>query len=479
MAEQDGITIKKSESFDEWYVQVMLKPGLVDYSAVSGCMILRPDAYFIWEQIQQFTDKEFKKIGIQNVYFPLFIPEKFLVKEKEHMEGFSPEVAWVTEAGNSKLDERLAIRPTSETIIYPSFSKWIRSWRDLPMRYNLWNNVVRWEFKHPVPLLRGREFLWNEGHTIFATDKEALAEEWEILGAYRKTTEELLALPGIMGRKTDKEKFAGAVFTSAIEHLLPDGKAIQGPDFHYDGQNFSKAFDITFLDKEKKKQYAYQNTWAISTREIGVMIAVHGDDKGLILPPKAAPVQVVIVPIYDSKNKEKILDEARKLEKKIKAEFRTKLDDREEFSPGWKYNEWELKGVPVRIEIGPKDVKNKQAVLVRRDTGKKQVVKVSKIIPEIKSLMDKIQKNIFERANDFLKKNTHKAKTYDELKSVLKTKGGIVQACWCGERTCEDKLKDDTGAKIINIPFKQEKLFSECIVCGKKAKVIANIAKSY
>jgi prolyl-tRNA synthetase len=261
--------------------------------------------------------------------------------------------------------------------------------------------------------------------------------------------------------------------------LLPDGKAIQGPDFHYDGQNFSKAFDITFLDKEKKKQYAYQNTWAISTREIGVMIAVHGDDKGLILPPKAAPVQVVIVPIYDSKNKEKILDEARKLEKKIKAEFRTKLDDREEFSPGWKYNEWELKGVPVRIEIGPKDVKNKQAVLVRRDTGKKQVVKVSKIIPEIKSLMDKIQKNIFERANDFLKKNTHKAKTYDELKSVLKTKGGIVQACWCGERTCEDKLKDDTGAKIINIPFKQEKLFSECIVCGKKAKVIANIAKSY
>lgn len=479
MTEQKGITVKKSENFSEWYSQVLQKAELADYSAVSGCLVLRPDAYFIWEQIQQFVDKEFKRIGIQNVYFPLFIPEKFLAKEKEHVEGFSPEVAWVTHAGDSKLDERLAVRPTSETIMYPSFAKWIRSWRDLPIRYNQWNNVVRWEFKHPVPFIRTREFLWNEGHTVFATEEEALAEEKEILGIYKKVTEELLALPGIVGRKTDKEKFAGAVFTSSIEHLMPDGKAIQGPDFHHDGQNFSKAFNITFLDKDGEKKYAYQNTWAITTREIGVMIAVHGDDKGLVLPPRIAPIQVVIVPIFDSKTKEKILSEAKELERKIKAKFRTKLDDREEFSPGWKYNEWELKGVPIRIEIGPRDVKNKQVILVRRDTGEKEAVKIDKVVLRIKILLDDIHKNIFAKACDFLKKNTHKVKTYDELKKILKTKGGILQACWCGERSCEDRVKEETGAKIVNIPFEQEKIFSGCIVCGKEAKVIANFAKSY
>jgi prolyl-tRNA synthetase len=477
MSEEMGLSVKKQD-FDKWYIEVILKSELADYSDVSGCIILRPDSYFVWEQIQRFTDDQFKKAGIQNVYFPLFIPEKFLNKEKEHVEGFSPEVAWVTETGNSKLDERLAIRPTSETIIYPSFSKWIRSWRDLPMRYNLWNNVVRWEFKHAVPFLRTREFLWNEGHTIFATQEEALAEEKEILGIYKKTTEDLLALPGLMGRKTDKEKFAGAMFSASIEHLMPDGIAIQGPDFHHDGQNFAKAFDITFLDKEKKKQYAWQNTWAITTREIGVMIAVHGDDKGLVLPPKVAPIQAVIVPIYDSKNREEILKEAKEIEKKIKTEFRTKLDDREEFSPGFKYNEWELKGVPIRMEIGPKDVKNKQVVLVRRDNNKKEIVKVDNVVSKLKEMIDDIHKSMFNKALDFLKSNTHKVKTYNEFKTVIK-KGGIIQSCWCGERKCEDKVKDDTGTKIINIPFEQEKVFCDCIVCGKKAKVVANFAKSY
>lgn len=477
MSEEMGLSVKK-EDFDKWYIEVILKSELADYSDVSGCIILRPDSYFIWEQIQRFTDDQFKKAGIQNVYFPLFIPEKFLNKEKEHVEGFSPEVAWVTQTGNSKLDERLAIRPTSETIIYPSFSKWIRSWRDLPMRYNLWNNVVRWEFKHAVPFLRTREFLWNEGHTIFATQEEALAEEKEILGIYKKTTEDLLALPGMMGRKTDKEKFAGAMFSASIEHLMPDGIAIQGPDFHHDGQNFAKAFDITFLDKEKKKQYAWQNTWAITTREIGVMIAIHGDDKGLILPPKVAPIQVVIVPIYDSKNREEILNEAKNLEKKLKTDFRIKLDDREEFSPGFKYNEWELKGVPIRMEIGPKDVKNKQVVLVRRDNNKKDIVKVDNVVSKLKEMIDDIHKNMFNKALDFLKSNTHKVKTYNEFKAVIK-KGGIIQSCWCGERHCEDKVKEYTGAKIINIPFEQEKVFCDCIVCGKKAKVVANFAKSY
>jgi prolyl-tRNA synthetase len=478
MSEELGLSVKKSENFDKWYIEVILKSELADYSAVSGCIILRPDAYFIWEQIQKFTDDQFKKAGIQNVYFPLFIPEKFLNKEKEHVEGFSPEVAWVTQTGNSKLDERLAIRPTSETIIYPSFSKWIRSWRDLPMRYNLWNNVVRWEFKHAIPFLRTREFLWNEGHTVFATEKEALAEEKEILGIYKKTTEDLLALPGLMGRKTDKEKFAGAMFSASIEHLMPDGIAIQGPDFHHDGQNFAKAFDITFLDKEKKKQHAWQNTWAITTREIGVMIAVHGDDKGLVLPPKVAPVQVVIVPIYDSKTREEILNEAKNLEKKLKTEFRTKLDDREEFSPGFKYNEWELKGVPIRIEIGPKDIKNKQAVMVRRDTNKKEIVRIDAIVSKTKDMIEDIQKNIFNKALDLLNDNTHIVKTYDEFKKIIK-KGGVIQTCWCGERKCEDKIKDDTGTKIINIPFDRKKIFCDCILCGKKAKMIANFAKSY
>ena len=458
MSEELGLTVKKSENFDEWYIQVILKSGLADYSDVSGCMILRPDAYFIWEQIQKHTDDDLKKVGIKNAYFPLFIPEKFLMKEKEHVDGFAPEVAWVTETGSSKLDERLAIRPTSETIIYPSYSKWIRSWRDLPMRYNLWNNVVRWEFKHAVPFLRSREFLWNEGHTVFATEKEALAEEKEIMGIYKRVTEDLLALPGFIGRKTEKEKFAGAVFTVAIEHILPDGRVIQGPDFHHDGQKFARAFDITFLDDKKNKQYAWQNTFAISTREIGVLIAVHGDDKGLVIPPKLAATQVVIVPIYNSDTMEEVLKEARKVEDKIKREFRTKLDDRTEISPGWKFNEWELKGVPIRIEIGPKDIKSKQVVLVRRDTLKKEAVKVSDVSTAIKSMLEEMNKNMYRNALEFLQKNTRKAKTYEELKKILKEKGGVVQAQWCGDRKCEEKLKEDTKAKIVNIPYDQDKV---------------------
>jgi Prolyl-tRNA synthetase len=297
------ITAKKSENFDEWYTQVILRSELMDYSPVSGCMVFRPLSYAIWEIIQRATDELFKKEGIQNVYFPLLIPERLLRKEQEHVEGFAPEVAWVTEAGNTKLEERLAIRPTSETIMYESFSKWIRSYRDLPLKLNQWNSVIRWEFKHPTPFLRSREFLWNEGHTVYATKEEAEAERDIILGIYSKITREYLALPGIIGKKTDKEKFAGAIATYSIEHLLPDGKAIQGPDFHLDGQNFSRAFEITFLNKEGKREYAWQNTWAITTREIGVMVATHSDDRGLVLPPKVAPIQVVIIPILDEKAK--------------------------------------------------------------------------------------------------------------------------------------------------------------------------------
>jgi prolyl-tRNA synthetase len=479
MARESAITVKKSEDFSKWYSQVLLKSGFIDYSAVSGCIVFRPDAYFIWERIQEVVDQELKKIGVVNVYFPLFIPEKMLAKEEEHVEGFSPEVAWVTHAGRTKLDERLAIRPTSETIMYPSYAKWIRSWRDLPLRFNQWNCVVRWEFKHPIPLLRTREFLWNEGHTVFATKEEAEAEKDLILGIYKKVTEEWLALPGILGKKTEKEKFAGAVASYSIEHLLPDGKAIQGPDFHHDGQKFSRAFSITFLDRNKRKQYAWQNTWAITTREIGVMAAVHGDDRGLIIPPKVAPIQVVIVPIFDVKTKPKVLAEARKIEKRIKSKFQVKLDDREGFTPGWKFNEWELRGVPLRVEIGPKDIKRAEVVLVRRDSGEKLTARIKGLTAEIERVLNDIQKNLFERAERELKRNTHRVKSYAQFKSILKSKRGILQACWCGERACEDRVKEETGAKIINLPLKQGRPFASCIYCGKEARFIANFAKSY
>src|SRR5579875_893324 len=343
------ITAKKTENFDEWYTQVILRSELMDYSPVSGCMVFRPLSYAIWEIIQRATDELFKKEGIQNVYFPLLIPERLLKKEQEHVEGFAPEVAWVTEAGNTKLEERLAIRPTSETIMYESFSKWIRSWRDLPLKFNQWNSVIRWEFKHPTPFLRSRE----------------------ILGIYSKITREYLALPGIIGKKTDKEKFAGAIATYSIEHLLPDGKAIQGPDFHLDGQNFSKAFEIAFLNKEGKREYAWQNTWAITTREIGVMVATHSDDRGLVLPPKVAPIQVVIIPIVDERSKDEVLNAAKGIARRLESVARVKLDDRDYYTAGWKFNEWEIKGVPLRIEIGPRDIKASQVILVRRDTLEK------------------------------------------------------------------------------------------------------------
>ncbi len=442
-------------------------------------MVFRPAAYAIWEIVQKTTDEEFKKIGIQNVYFPLLIPERLLSKEQEHVEGFSPEVAWVTQTGDTKLEERLAIRPTSETIMYESYAKWIRSWRDLPLRFNQWNSVLRWEFKHPVPFLRSREFLWNEGHTAFATKEEADAERVQILGIYKKITEEYLALPGVVGRKTDKEKFAGALASYSIEHLLPDGKAIQGPDFHHDGQNFAKAFDISFLDEEGKKQHVWQNTWAITTREIGVMVAVHGDDKGLILPPKIAPVQAVIVPIFDDRSKDTVLAEARKMENRLAEKVRVKLDDRDYYTPGRKFNEWELKGVPLRIEIGPKDIKNNQVIFVRRDDSKKHAVKLEDLEKEVDKELGDIQMSLFRKAEDFLKSNIRKVNDYKEFKQTIEKKRGIVQSGWCEENSCEDNIKEDTGTKITNMPLDQPKLPQKCVYCCKKAKIVANFAKSY
>jgi prolyl-tRNA synthetase len=476
---QEGVTAKKADNFDDWYTQVILRSELADYSPVSGCLVYRPSGYAIWEKIQGATDKRFKQAGIQNAYFPLFIPERLLKKEQEHVEGFAPEVAWVTEAGNSKLEERLAIRPTSETIIYEVVKKWIRSWRDLPLRLNLWNSVVRWEFKHPTPFLRGREFLWNEGHTMFATKEEAEAERDQILGIYREVTEQILALPGLVGRKTDSEKFAGALASFSIEHLMPDGKAIQGPDFHSDGQNFARAFDLWFIDQKGEKQLVWQNTFAITTREIGVMVATHSDDKGLVLPPKVAPLQVVIVPIFNDETKPMVLEEARKVSASLSASFSAKLDERDFLTPGRKFNEWEIRGIPLRVEIGPRDIKQGQLVLVRRDTMQKRTAMIADVVSEVAKELDAIQESLYTRALDSLNARTSRADTLDELRSTLSTKGGVVQAPWCGSHECEEKVKAETGAKIINIPLGQEERNLTCAVCGQPAKSVANFAKSY
>ena len=389
MTNNKGITAEKDE-FSEWFTQIMLKADLADYTDVSGCIVFKPTAWQIWEKIQEVCNKGFKKLGVKNIAFPLLIPEKFLVKEESHVKGFSPEVAWVTYAGDTKLNERLAVRPTSEAIMYPSFSKWIRSYRDLPLKYNQWSNVVRWEFKHPIPFLRTREFYFNEGHTVYATEQQAEKEREEIIKIYKDLCDNYLALPSLTGKKTDKEKFAGAVYSYSLEHYMPNGRAIQGPIFHFDGQNFAKAYDIKFLDENEKPQYAFQNTWAISTRNLGIMFAVHSDKKGLILPPKVAPNQIVIIPIFKEENKKQVLQEAKKIKQSLSI-HNPILDEREYQTPGFKFNEYELKGIPIRIEIGPKDLEKKQAIIVRRDDLSKTPVKLNKLKSEIPKILEDIQ----------------------------------------------------------------------------------------
>jgi prolyl-tRNA synthetase len=473
-----GLSSKK-EHFSAWYPDALIKSEFIDYSFVSGTIIFRPSAYGAWQIIMNAVDAKLKESGVDDVYFPMFIPEKLLEKEKEHFKGFVPEVAWVTHAGDTKLEERLAVRPTSEAIMYPTYSKWVRSWRDLPIRYNQWNNVVRWEFKHPTPLLRTREFLWCEGHSAFASEKEAEEERDIIMGIWDKILKDYLALPGIAGKKTDNEKFAGAVASYSVEHIMPDGYAIQGPDFHNDGQNFAKAFSITFLDKNGKQQYAWQNTYAISTRELGAVVAIHGDDKGIILPPRIAYIQIVIVPIYKKGSEDKVLNAARHVEELLKDKYRVKIDSRSGYSPGYKFNEWELKGIPLRIEIGPKDVEKNQVVLVRRDTGAKADTGMGNIIEKVDIVLNDIHKNLYERAKKFMEDNIHNASTYAEFKKILKEKKGIIHVPWCGSSECEEKIKEETGAKTSNIPFDQSDLHGKCIYCGKDAKYMVNFAKSY
>lgn len=472
-----GITVKKDENFSEWYTQVIQKADLSDYTKVSGCIVFKPYAYAIWEKIRDTVDAKIKKMGVKNVYFPLLIPEKLLNKEKEHVKGFNPEVAWVTHVGKRKLKERLAIRPTSETIMYDSYSKWIRSWRDLPLKLNQWNNVVRWEFKHAVPFLRTREFLWNEGHTVFSNKEDAEKECHEILDMYHGVAKDYLALFGVKGKKSEKEKFAGADYTLSIEYFMPNGKAIQGPDAHFDGQNFAKAFDIKFLDKDGKEKYVWQNTWAITTRMIGVLIAVHGDDKGLVLPPKIAPNKIVIVPILFKKDKDKVINYCKRLEKKFK-----KYDvifDLRDYSSGWKYNDWELKGVPIRLEVGPNDIKKKQVVMYRRDNHKKEDVKLTSLDKKIQNTLDDIQDNLYNKSEEFFKKNLVEVDNTEDFEKAIK-EHKFVKAYWDGDSDTEDKIKEKTGAKILNIPLEQpKKLKNNLYAPERKSKYMVYIAKSY
>jgi prolyl-tRNA synthetase len=476
-----GITVKKDDDFSEWYQQAIIKSGMIDYGPVSGCMIIREDAYSIWEKIQDFFNKEIRKLGVKNAYFPMLIPERLLNREQEHVEGFTPEVAWVTKAGDSDLDEKLAIRPTSETIMYDSYSKWIRSWRDLPLKLNQWNNIVRWEFKHPVPLLRTREFLWQEGHTVFATGGEAEEEVYQILDIYRKVFEELYAVPMLKGIKSKSEKFAGAVYTTSVETIFPNGKAIQGATSHFLGQNFSKAFGIRFLNKEGDTDFGWQNSWGISTRSIGMMLGIHGDDKGLIIPPKVAPLQVVIVPILFDDTMERVLSKCAELKEELSSHHISVLVDERTNKPGWKYNYWELRGVPLRIELGPKDLEKRQIVMARRDEGTKETVMIIDALGRCQELLKDIQHNLLSKAKKFLDDSIIETDDYEQFEKLIGQKK-IVLAFFCDNPECEGNIKDKTGAKTLNSPLNQHKKDIEgrkCFACGSDAHAKFYFGKSY
>ncbi|NEZ46761.1 proline--tRNA ligase [Clostridium niameyense] len=463
------------EDFAQWYTDIVKKAELADYSSVRGCMIIRPYAYAMWEMIQKDLDKRFKDTGHQNVYMPVFIPESLLNKEKEHIEGFAPEVAWVTHGGEEKLTERLCVRPTSETLFCEHYAKIVQSYKDLPKLYNQWCSVVRWE-KTTRPFLRTTEFLWQEGHTIHATEEDARHETEQMLNIYAKHVEEVLAIPVIKGQKTEKEKFAGAKATYTIESLMHDGKALQTGTSHYLGDHFAKAFGIQYSDKEGKLQNVHQTSWGVTTRMLGAIIMVHGDDSGLVVPPRIAPIQVVIVPV--AQHKEGVLDKANELKERISKIARVKLDDTDKM-PGWKFNEYEMKGVPIRLEVGPKDIEKNQVVLVRRDSREKIVVSMDELEVQIPKLLDEIHNSMYEKAKKRMEQKTNIAKDLDEFKEIVESKGGFIKAMWCGDKECEEKIKEVTGATSRCIPFEQEEISDTCVCCGKKAKKMVFWGKAY
>ena len=471
--DEKGLKVKKSDDLSEWYTQVVQKAELADYSPIKGFMVIRPNAYAIWEKIQEEFNKVLDKKKVRNAYFPLLIPDSFFKKEAKHAEGFAPELAYVE---GREEGEKLALRPTSETIMYDSYSKWIRSWRDLPFKLNQWCNVIRWEVKQTKPFLRTREFLWQEGHCVFENEKDADKDMNEMIGEYQKLIGELLAVPTFIGRKSEKEKFPGAQTTMTIEALMPDGKALQCGTSHNLGQGFAKVFNVKFLDKDEKEKYGWQTSWGFSTRLIGALIMVHGDDKGLVLPPKVAENKVVIVPILFEDSKKKVLGKAGVIAKKLK-EYNCILDDREEYKPGYKFNEWEMKGIPVRVEIGPKDLEKDTVVLVRRDTGDKKAIKIKDVDKEVDKALVDIQRNLFEKAKKFLDSRIDSAKDMVELNKKLKS-GKIVKVYMKNDVGVEDLIKDETGGATSRIIEEVEEA-GNCIKSGEKVNTLGYISKSY
>ena len=473
---QIGITAAKDQDFVEWYNQIVLRAELADYAPVRGFMVIRPRAYQMWEKIQHQFDSQIKPLGVSNAYFPLLIPESFFKKEAEHAKGFAPELAWI-EKKDEESEERVAIRPTSETIMYDSYSKWIRSWRDLPLRINQWCNVLRWEVKQTKLFLRTREFLWQEGHCVYETEEECIKEAKLFLNEYKKLIENLLAIPVLAGYKTDMEKFAGAKTTYTLEALMPDGKALQMGTSHNLGQNFAKTFGIEFLDKNGNKQNGWQTSWGFSTRLIGAVVMIHGDNKGLVLPPNLAENKLVIVPIYKEQDKEKILNECKILKEKLK-KYNPLLDSRDSYSPGWKFNEWELKGIPIRIEFGPKDLENKQVVLVRRDTGKKENVPLPNLVRSIEQNLKDMQKQLYKKAKNFLEDNIVDVSSKEAFQKAIEERK-MISGYFCHTAECEQQIKDDTTATSRLIPFEKPKKAGKCMYCGKDASETAYFAKAY
>lgn len=464
----------REENFSQWYTDVVLKTEMVDYGPVKGTMVIRPYGYGVWELIQKEMDARFKATGHQNAYFPLLIPKSFLEREAEHVEGFAPEVAWVTRGGTEELAEPLVVRPTSETIICEMYAKWLQSWRDLPMMMNQWCNVVRWE-KATRPFLRTSEFLWQEGHTLHATAEEAQEETLKMLEVYREFAENVLAIPVFCGRKSEREKFAGAAATYSIEAMMQDGRALQAGTSHNLGQHFAKVFDIKFLDKDGSHKYAWQTSWGTSTRMIGAIVMVHGDERGLVLPPKVAPIQVVILPI--AAHKAGVLDKAYELKARLEAAgIRVKVDDRDQ-SAGWKFNEWEMRGVPMRMEVGPRDMENGQVVVVRRDTLEKEFLPMEGLEAAIEERLQLVHDGLYQKALKLRESKTVDATNYEEFKAGVEK--GFVHAMWCGDEACEEEIKAETGATTRNMPFDQKPFSDVCVHCGKPAKYEIYFAKSY
>ena len=464
------------EDFAQWYTDIVLKAELADYTDVKGFISIRPYGYAIWENIQKYTDNLLKKHGVKNIAMPVLIPESLLQKEKDHVEGFAPEVAWVTMGGGEELEERLCVRPTSETVFSTMYSKWLSSWRDLPFLYNQWCNVLRWE-KETRPFLRSREFLWQEGHTIHETAEEAQKFTLQILEVYADVIENLLAIPVLKGRKTKTEQFAGADATYTVETLMHDGRALQAGTSHYFGQNFSKPFEIKFQNREGKEEYAYQTSWGISTRLIGAVIMAHGDNRGLKLPPRVAPIQVVIVPV--AMHKEGVKEKAEELYNSLSEKYRVELDVREQYSPGYKFNDWEMRGIPVRIEIGPRDIEANKCVVVRRDTAEKIDVSLDELTEKLNEILESIQKNMYEECKKNVEQKTTVATNMDEFTENLNNNQGYVKTMWCGDAECEEKIHELTGAKSRCMPFEQEKISDKCVYCGKPADKMVVWGRQY